>query len=180
MGYLSEIDTVMKNIDILIPDEETSIYNRCVSFHQRFDDEGLLISQYYLHLRLDSDEETYDDFLISRPEMDNHKGRMLYHVTRRCNIPSIRAQGLIPSKGDWYTGHWRGHHKGGEVGRLLVPGVFLLQNKRICKPQRGYATCKIPFDKLNPKFIYIDHAWRNEQAIFYTDVIPPEWITITR
>jgi hypothetical protein len=147
-------------------------------FRQEVDDEGRLISQEQTVSRWNGEYRI--PYSLKRPQK-THIGEVLYHVTRKENVPYIREHGLEPRVGACYANHWIWSHENESLIDKLYPGVFLLSGKRICKRDTpGYKTVKVKVDDLDSDFLFVDSAWKDEKSLFYTKVIPPEKLIITR
>lgn len=149
-----------------------------VWFRRELDDEGRLISQEQTVSRWDGEFRVR--FSLIRPEK-KHTGEILYHMTRKENIPYIREHGLEPRVGSCYANHWMGAHRDNSLIDMLYPGIFLLSGKRIGKRGApGWKTVKVNVDDLDPDLLFVDNAWDKERSLFYTGIIPPEKLLITR
>lgn len=149
-----------------------------VTFRLETDENGGLVSQ----------KKTMKNCLVDlvytfeRPKM-SHKGEVLYHITGLENIEEIKKNGLKPRVGNCYANHWLS--KSGDIfddiRSHLYPGIFFLSGKRVNGGRRaGYKTVKVNVDDLDPRFLFVDDAWKNEKSFFYTAEIPPEKLIITR
>ena len=149
-----------------------------VWFRRELDDEGRLVSQEQI---LSWHKEIFQiRYSLKRPEKV-HSGEVLYHMTRKENVPYIREHGLEPRVGTIYANHWLARHRDDSLLDKLYPGIFLLSGKRICKRDTpGWKTVKVNVDDLDPNFLFVDSAWKDEKSLFYTEVIPPEKLIITR
>ena len=162
-----------KIFEISYKHDETEVW-----FRREIDDEGRLVSQEQTVSRWNGEFRVC--YSLKRPEKI-HSGEILYHVTLKENVPYIREHGLEPRIGDSYANHWLSFHKDVSLFDKLYPGVFLLSGKRICKRDTpGYKTVKVKVDDLDPNCLFVDDAWKDEKSLFYTKVIPPEKLIITR
>ena len=170
----------MKRIEEKIDLNDLSDYIQSGLFRQELTDEGRLLRQELCLVLKDDKLGKWDDWMFSPPELD-HSDQMLYHVAPLRMKKDIQKYGLLPKVGDIYNGHWRGYYNSGQIGKLLYPGIFLSVGKRVNGGRRkGYFTCKVPYELLDPDYVLIDHAFRNEESIFYMKPIPPEALFITR
>ena len=164
---------VDKVFEIIYDNEGTNVW-----FRREIDDEGRLVSQEQTVSRWNGEFRVC--YSLKRPEKV-HSGEVLYHVTRKENVPYIREHGLEPRVGSCYANHWMGCHRDDSLMDMLYPGIFLLSGKRICKRDTpGYKTVKVKVDDLDLNCLFVDDAWKDEKSLFYTKVIPPEKLIITR
>jgi hypothetical protein len=186
MGWSSEdlLLTLQFNCGLIMVFEKTGIERGIggddikVAFCVKTDENGQLVSQ----KKVMKDSRCEFVFSFERPKM-SHKGEVLYHITRLENIEEIKKNGLKPRVGNCYANHWLSMSGDlfDDIQRHLYPGIFFLSGKRVNGGRRaGYKTVKVNVDDLDPRFLFVDDAWKNEKSFFYTAEIPPEKLIITR
>lgn len=150
---------------------EYDIYDKeaHVLFEQKFDEERLIEQ----HLNVQMLSGSIYDYRFYKPEFDISK-ETFFHVTHKNKIESIKAQGLLATKGYFYLNHWLSFtHNNKTIEERLVPGLFFTTNEPLGHGE-GYVVIEVKAEDLDLDYMLIDDAFKDSWV--YLKTVSPKFL----